>query len=172
MRLCDFIRAALVAGAALAFASAAAAAAPAILLSVDRDNTHTGTGADRVRQVKIEINVRSVSTNTITVQLEWFFVASPVGGFGYYISDQGKNQIKMPARKVANLSKSTSRLIEKDVTIKGKPAKQIVAETTGYIVRILAEGKVIAMQADPVFLERKAADPEEFKKLLSNQGPK
>lgn len=150
----------------LAVASARAATA-ALMLTVQRNNTHRGSGANSVRLVQLEINVRSAATNTINAQLEWYFVASPIGGFGYYIGDKGTQPLKIAPRQAVTVVKDTPR-------IKEKPAKggvQKAAEITGYIVRVTAGGKVVAMTGAPSFLERKAENPEEFNQLLSNSGP-
>jgi len=158
--------------AAALLAAAVASAAPALVLTVDRDNTSRGSGADRVRLVQIEIDVRSASTNTVSAELEWYFVASPIGGFGYYIADKGRQPLKIPPRQVVNVTKAATRIKEKEIRLKGgKTAKQQVAEVAGYIVRVTAGGKVVAMTGAPEFLRRKAADPAQFKQLLSNPGP-
>jgi hypothetical protein len=151
---------------------AARAAGPAILLTVDRDNTHKGSGGDRTRMVQIDINVRNAATNALSADLEWYFVSSPIGAFGYYISSQGKEALKLPALQAASVSKATPRFVEKQLQVKGgKTAKMNTAEVTGYIVRVVVDGKVAALRAEPQFIQRKAADPEEFKQLLSNKGP-
>lgn len=148
---------------------AAPPAPPPILLTVKKGRPANET---QERMYSIDINLRNGGTNVVNAELEWYFISSPVGGFGYYVSGRGKQPVKLEARKTLDLEKTTALIVTKDVKGKGgKTAKLEVAQTKGHIVRLLNGGKVMDVQSEPSFIKRKAQDPAEFKALLDTPAP-
>lgn len=153
----------------LALGAEAASPPPPVLLTVKRSR---GSADAKERAFAFEISLRNGGTNTVPVDLEWYFVSSPIGGFGYYVSSRGKQSVKLEPRKTFDCEKSCPLIVTKDVKGKGgKTAKQEVAQTKGYIVRLFSGGKLLDTQSEPSFIKRKALDPEEFKALLATPAP-
>lgn len=157
-----------------AFSTAALAAPPGLVLSVDsrKEDIHVKGKSEEVRGMTLDIRVQSPSTNTVKCTVEWFFVSSPVGDFGYYVSDRGSQDLIIKPRNVATTAKTAPLFVMKSVTLKGKPAERKIAEVKGYIIRVLVGKTVVASTGEPSFIKRKLEDPAEFKALLSAEPPK
>ena len=160
--------------ASLSFSAAALAAPPGLVLSVDsrKEDIHVKGKSEEVRGMTLDIRVQSPSTNTVKCSVEWYFVSSPVGDFGYYISERGSQDLTIKPRNVATLTKQAALFVMKDVTLKGKPAERKIAEVKGFIIRVLVGKKVVATTGEPAFIKRKLEDPAEFNALLTAAPPK
>lgn len=156
------------------FATAVAAAPPGLVLSVDmtKESVRVAGRSEEVRGMKLDIRVQSPATNTVKCTVEWCFVSSPVGDFGYYISDRGSQDLTIKPRNVATTTKTAPLFVMKPVTVAGKPAERKIAEVKGYIVRVRVGKTVVAATGEPSYIKRKLEDPAEFKALMDAQPPK
>lgn len=146
-----------------------AAAAPAVLvLEANATKTHQkGAEGENEKATKLDVTVRNMSNTNTAVVLETYIVASPVGKSGYYISDRKTEPLKMKPLEVVKRDRTIPLYIEK----KAGKKTQIVAETKGYIVRLMRGDKQLFYKAEPTFIARKVEKPAEFQELLDAAAP-
>lgn len=143
--------------------------APAVMvLEANATKTHQkGAEGANEKATKLETTVRNMSNTNTTVNLETYIVASPVGKSGYYISDRKTETLTMKPLEVVKRDRTIPLYIEK----KAGKKTQIVAETKGYIVRLMRGDKQLFYKAEPTFIARKVEKPAEFQELLNAAAP-
>ena len=149
------------------------AAPPPLVVSVDskgKKQIQVAGKKDKERAIVFEVRVQNPLTTEVKCKLEWYFVASLDKGFGYFVSDQGSEEITIPPRGTVSTNKQSLIAVSakaEDKSAKTKKFVQASAETKGYIVRVSVGEEVIAVFGEPSFIKRRIEDPDTFRDLLS-----
>lgn len=149
------------------------AAPPPLVASVDskgKKQIEMAGKKGKERGLAFEVRVQNPLTNEVKCRLEWYFVASLDKGFGYFVSDQGSEEITLAPRGTVTKTKQSPIAVSakaEDKSAKTKKFVQASAETKGYIVRLSAGEEVIYVFGEPPFIKRKIDDPDTFRDLLS-----
>ncbi len=113
---------------------------------------------DYSRTISITIQVRGMGRRTAAV-LEWYFLAKPVQGGDAWIFDQGHEEIVLDPTSMVTLEKESKELTSQVREYVGYGLRSESGhKVEGYIVRLLAGGKVIAAAASSRALEALARD--------------
>lgn len=125
---------------------------------------------DYTRSVCISIFVKGMG-KTAPATLEWYFIARDLNTGKAWIFDSDKSDITLDSAKPEQLEK-TSRDIAASVQnyqalgVKDKAGSRI----DGYIVRVMAKDKVVAVDASSRQLEMIGKDSAKLAELASNVG--
>jgi hypothetical protein len=154
------------------FFSSAHAAPPPILMSVNstkKQISQPGTKT-KARGLSFDVRIQNPLTNAVKCKMEWYFVASLVDGFGYFVSSQGAEDLTIAPRGVLETTKAAPLLTKakaEDPDAKPKKFVEASAEVKGFVVRLLDGNDVIATYGEPPFIKRKLDTPEGLQDILS-----
>jgi hypothetical protein len=128
---------------------------------------------ERDRAVGLEVEVRNLARVADKAKLEWYFYAKPITGASEVsVFDQGSSDLTIEAGSSSKLT-VTSKELHSSVERKSGPSgkgktvkapKNTVEKTgdklAGWLVRVVADGKPIAIKASsPTFERLGAGDP-------------
>jgi hypothetical protein len=125
----------------------------------------------RERQTVLELRVRNLSKQPFTVEFEWIFLAKNVSGRGdAYVWDQGQKQIALEggadtketleSKEIVQVSTvSTQRSLVRYTDGSSKiqttsTQSKSGSRPVGWVVRMIADGKLIRVQASSSEFER------------------
>lgn len=150
-----------------------------------QENAHSTT---RMSQsgTDLQIAVRNLGQTPETAQVEWFFLAKAVGAANPHIHDRGEQELQIgPGREEKLLAecKEITLTVSKKLTTYGASGAQPTSsqkekgdKQAGWIVRVLADGELVAMKASSPTLEAVGRDEEKLRALLkgsrNNRAPK
>lgn len=124
----------------------------------------------KVRGLSFDVRIQNPLTNAVKCKLEWYFVASLVDGFGYFVTSQGAEEVTIPPRGVLDITKQTPFLTKAKASDENDGKKKFVdaaAEVKGFVVRLLDGNDTIASYGEPTFIRRKLDDADGFQDLLT-----
>jgi hypothetical protein len=126
----------------------------------------------RERQTVLELRTRNLSQQPVTVVFEWFFLAKEVKGWGgAYVTDRDRKQITLEggaetketleSKEIVQVSTVTSN--RRSVAYSDGSAQNQTAShqsksgsrPVGWIVRMIADGKLVRVQASSSEFESK-----------------
>lgn len=133
------------------------------------------------RSIELAVAVRNLARTEDRCDVEWYFVGEKVGGKTDYVYDKGNRSIVVKAagrEELAVASKPLERTTTQTLTTydtgsqertyRPKAAKvETGARPRGWIVRLVADGKLITSRASSPSLESISRDPQKLAALLA-----
>jgi uncharacterized protein DUF4339 len=130
-----------------------------------------GSSTTYTKAQKINIHVRNLKHEPDEVEVEWFFFGKPATGNKRFMYDKGIKKLAIKAGGWEDTQVTSKELESKvynyDTTNQYKRGQK----AEGWIVRVKAGEKIIALQASSATLEDLAKNPGEFESVLKAPVP-
>lgn len=146
--------------------------------NLDTDVTNVDRTLSTENTATYQVEIRNFAQRPDEVTLEWYFLAKGVKpGSTTYIHDTGKANVTVPAGETSKMqisSKPVLRKVKESVVIDNQSGdddvlaasrENVGAKPAGWIVRIVADGKLLLAKASEPTLESVARDSQRFEDL-------
>ncbi|MCX7819957.1 MAG: hypothetical protein N2652_12245 [Kiritimatiellae bacterium] len=120
---------------------------------------------DYSRSVAVNIQVRGMGSRA-SATLEWYFIARSNRNGELWIFDEGREAVELDPSKLVELQKASKELAASVSEYGAWMREERGSRVEGYVVRVVAGTKVLAVDASAKTLEVMARDPVKWAALV------